>query len=348
MVINGVKSSMRNIECGVPQGSVLGPLLFLLFINDLPMATNFFTILFADDTTFQVSGSNMEQLFDKANTELKKAADWFSANKLTLNIKKTKYILFRPKTTKIDFTNLTLKIANESIERIGKGCKSQFFKFVGIHLDEFLDWDHHINHVASKMSSGNFVLARSKNLLPLNIRRTIYNSLVRSHMEFGLLSFGTALLGKIKKLKQIQKKCVRNIVGCDLRSHTDPLFQKYNILKFDDLVYYNQCTFMHKLLLKKQPKSFCDFFKKTPNFDRPLPDIVRRRFIYEVDKLKNESVGRLPTATLPRAWNSLSEDLKLIVSHSSFKKSLYNSLIDKYPTSIKCFDFSCPDCHYVR
>ena len=195
---------------------------------------------------------------------------------------------------------------------------------------------------------GNFILSRSKNLLPLNIRRTIYNSLVRSHMEFGILSFGTALDGKVKKIKQIQKKCVRNIVGCDLRSHTDPLFSKYNILKFDDLVLYNQCTFMHKLLLKKQPKSFCDFFQKTPNFDLPSTDLIRRRYIYMVDKLKNESVGRLPTATLPRAWNSLTENFKLTDSHSSFKKSVYNSLIDKYPISVKCNNFGCPDCHYVR
>ena len=67
-----------------------------------------------------------------------------------------------------------------------------------------------------------------------------------------------------------------------------------------------------------------------------------------VDKLKNVSVGRLPTATLPRAWNSLSEEFKRTDSHTSFKKSVYNYLIDKYPTSIKCYDFSCPDCHSIR
>ena len=147
---------------------------------------------------------------------------------------------------------------------------------------------------------------------------------------------------------------MQNIVGCDLRSHNDPLFQKY---KFDDLLFYNQCTFMHKLLLNKQPRSFCDFFKKTPNFDLPIVedtmgDIIlnfpRRRYIYKVDSLKNKLVGRLPTATLPRAWNTLTENLKQTDSHSSFKKSVYNSLIDKYPLSVKCYDFSCPDCHSVR
>ena len=100
----------------------------------------------------------MPSLFEKANTELAKAADWFAANKLTLNIKKTKFILFRPKSVKIDFSDLVLKIGDEKIERIGRGCDTSYFKFVGIMLDEFLDWEHHTSHVAAKVSRGNYIL----------------------------------------------------------------------------------------------------------------------------------------------------------------------------------------------
>ena len=95
--INGAESSMQSIICGVPQGSVLGPLLFLLFINDLPNATEFLTLLFADDTTFQMSGTNLNLLFEQSNAELEKASIWFKANKLTLNVKKTKHMLFTEK-----------------------------------------------------------------------------------------------------------------------------------------------------------------------------------------------------------------------------------------------------------
>ena len=101
--INGVESSMQKIICGVPQGSVLGPLLFLLYINDLPNATEFLTLLFADDTTFQFSGVNLDTLFEKCNIELKKASVWFNANKLTLNVKKTKFMLFSEKNAIDDF-----------------------------------------------------------------------------------------------------------------------------------------------------------------------------------------------------------------------------------------------------
>ena len=96
MSINGVDSDTVKIVCGVPQGSVLGPLLFLIFINDLPQATDFLTLLFADDTTFQISDTDTDSLFRNANFELEKVSEWFKANTLTLNVKKNQiYVIQR-------------------------------------------------------------------------------------------------------------------------------------------------------------------------------------------------------------------------------------------------------------
>ena len=115
--VNGTSSSLKNINCGVPQGSILGPILFLILINDLAYSSKLlFVLLFADDTTLQISSANIYELFDKANQELKMVSEWVKANKLTLNISKTKYILFRKSDMFVDFKNLHLCIDNCAIE----------------------------------------------------------------------------------------------------------------------------------------------------------------------------------------------------------------------------------------
>ena len=134
---------------------------------------------------------------------------WFKANKLTLNVSKTKYILFRNPTQKVDFANLSLRINGQNIERIGNDCNIKSFKFVGIHLDEYLQWDAHIQHVRCKLSSANFVLSKIKNLFPTNIKKNIYNSLFKSHLEYGLPCWGGVKQSKLKAINIIQKKCFR-------------------------------------------------------------------------------------------------------------------------------------------
>jgi len=158
--VNGKNSSLKDILCGVPQGSLLGSILFLLYINDLPNATNFFSSLFADDTFFLKSSPNLDTLMNETNDELEKASRWFIANKLTLNVSKTKFMVFRDKKMHFDENAFNLKIGTEHLKRVGDNCKDKYFKFVGIKLDEHLTWDHQISHVYQKLISGNFVLKR--------------------------------------------------------------------------------------------------------------------------------------------------------------------------------------------
>ena len=128
----------------------------------------------------------------------------------------------------IQLDNLELKINGQTIERIGEGCTQSSFKFVGIHLDEFLSWEPHLKHVRGKISSAYFALSRVKNLFPTTIIKTIYNSIFKSHLEYGL--------------------------------HTNPLFKSLRMLKVPDLIEYKSSCFMFNYVNKKCPSSFTDYF----------------------------------------------------------------------------------------
>ena len=156
---------------------------------------------------------------------------------------------------KIDFEPLKLVIENQVIDRIGKNCEEESFKFVGHFLDEFLLFDHHINHIKNKLSKSNFAINSSKKFLPLHIRKLLYNSIFRPHLEFGIIAWGGVKASQLKNINILQKKCIRNVANKQYRSHTDPLFSSLEIMKFKDLYKYNCILFMHKYAYARHPNT---------------------------------------------------------------------------------------------
>ena len=156
------------MSCGVPQGSVLGPLLFLIFINDAPKGfKDLLTILFADDTTLQMSNQDAHALFGKVNSALALASDWFKANKLTLHPSKTKYIFFSAG-QHTELIDETLTLDGVAIEQIGLNCETKWFKFLGMCLDK-LSWEGQRAHVYQKAVAGTFMLACLKRTVPHSV-----------------------------------------------------------------------------------------------------------------------------------------------------------------------------------
>ena len=333
--IEGTQSTQKYIKVGVPQGSVLGPLLFLLFINDSPNATDFFTSLFADDTGLFMSDISQFDLIDRSNIELSKAALWFKSNKLTLNIKKTKYIMFRKKSMSISATLPDVRIGGVGINRIGEDCEEKFFKFVGLHLDEYLSWDYHLSKLNKKLSTSYFALNSVKNILPLKIRKTIYNTLFKSHMEFGITCWGASKNKKIKNIENIQKKAIRAVSNSSFNAHTIPLFGKLNILKLHDILQLKGSIFMYKYFNERLPESFNNMFcalshqnrTKCLRLERPIGKVLEQ----------------FPKVFLPQIWNSLSLEIKNSCSLNSLKNKLHVDKTNMY-LQFECSKSNCYSC----
>ena len=158
--INGHSSPVQPIDVGVPQGSVLGPLLFILYINDLQYASVLESILYADDSNLFISGKDIRKTCAIINNELNKINSWFLANKLKLNIEKTSYMIFRTRNKRIDSQNINIHIAGIRIPLVHST------KFLGVTLDDHLTWKNHVEGVCCKVSRAIGAISRISAIVP--------------------------------------------------------------------------------------------------------------------------------------------------------------------------------------
>ena len=199
-------SELLTLRCGVPQGSILGPLLFLLYINDLYKASeklNF--IMFADDTNLFLTHKNVKQLFHTMNIELEKVNKWLKANKLSLNTDKTTYTLFH-KYTQTD--DLPLKLPDLIIDN-SKIQHSSHIKFLGVLIDNNLSWKFHLENLETKIARVIGIMCKVRYILNLNCLKSIYYSLIHSHLSYANIVWGSTSASKLKKLVSLQKHAIR-------------------------------------------------------------------------------------------------------------------------------------------
>jgi hypothetical protein len=181
-------SATLPISTGVPQGSILGPLLFIIYMNDIAEITNLFDmIIYADDTTLQSTLNCFNpdpkvNINDKINIEINHISEWLSSNKLSLNIGKSKFMIFHHPNKK--FNEPQIAINNIQIEQ------GTSFNFLGITIDKQLTWKQHVDKICGKISRAIGILNKLKNLLPLQIKINMYNSMISSHINYGILAWG--------------------------------------------------------------------------------------------------------------------------------------------------------------
>ena len=321
---NGVKSHTCTLSYGVPQGSVLGPLLFIIYTNDFQNCLlNTKCIMFADDTTIYGTGSDIETLYSNMNDDLDCLDAWFKANKLSLNVGKTRYILFnnnrKENTDEEDTEPLTLQINRLIIE------KTTSMKFLGLIIDEKLNWSEHIKNTINKISKSLYIINTTKNLVPQKLKVTLYYSMIYSYINYGVLLWGNTYQYNKNNILKLQKRAVWCIKNTSYNAHTDPLFSELNILKFEQVVKLDTLKFMYKVVNDMLPKNIQNKFilnEKIHIYN------TRQKLDVHIHSTNTQIAHNSLVSHGPELWSKLDISLKNLPSMQSFKRKLKQYLND--------------------
>ena len=290
------KSNLAPIRYGVPQGSVLGPLLFLLYINDIVNATpcgDF--VLYADDTNIFVAANSREGVYEKANEVLNYVYNYMLSNKLHINMSKCNYMYFRPNIANYQVCARSREMLKLSIN--GKNIKQvASTKFLGVIIDEDLSWIPHVEYLNKKLKSCCGAIKRIMNYIPDSQFVNIYHSLFESHLSYCISVWGGASPVEIEKLFITQKYCMRILFGkqpywfitdtCQRalsfneqmnrdysKEHTKPLFKSNDILTVSNLYNYHALTELYKIMKFRTP---CSIYSKLHISDRKILLILNK------------------------------------------------------------------------
>ena len=300
-------SSYKTMNIGVGQGSIIGPILFLFYINDLPNVSKLLkTVLFADDTTLFLSHDSSNSVYNDINGELCKFSEWFNANRISVNLDKTYFSIFSTRNFIIE--DLFINHVVVRYEEQGR--------FLGVFLDNKLTFSNHVTHICSKLSKTVGIMYKISKNIPLSVRISLYYSLFYPYLIYCNLIWGGAAKTNLNPIILLQKKILRIICGADFLSHTNDLFFQTKILKFPDVHIFLLCLYFYK-----NANSFTNHSHQysTRNSDHIVPTFQRLTI-----------TQRSLNYAAPNAWNDLPAYLKSIPKYSSFKCKLKEYLVQKY------------------
>ena len=253
-----IESLLLDVVCGVPQGSVLGPLLFILYINDIVNCSGFDSVLYADDAALVISADTIKKLKKRVNSELPKVHDWLSVNKLTLNCSKTKYMLFgfdrftkNKSTSKLKFR---CNINKRAIERVDE------FKYLGVIIDNKLNWQKHVDYIASKLAKIAGVIYKLRTKAQSSTLTLIYNSLAGSYLSYGILAWGNCASSTLIKLQSLQNKILRYMTFTDSFTSIKPAYKNKKVLNVENVSFFEAAKFMWAIHNNSIPDAFKDYF----------------------------------------------------------------------------------------
>ena len=254
VVINGFESSSKSLLHGVPQGSVLGPILFLIYINDLHHCIKYCTTYhFADDTNLLNVCKDYKTLQKQVNYDLFNLHKWLIANKISLNEGKTELIYFRKSGPA---PLLKIKLHGKTL------TPSNSVKYLGVYIDEFLNGEVHCSELVKKLNRANGMLAKARHFVPHSDLKNIYHAIFASHLMYGAQVWTPKLLSVTDKISRLQKSAMRIMTFSEFKAHSEPLFKQLEMLKFTDNITLYNCVFVFDYLHGNLPESFLETFHR--------------------------------------------------------------------------------------
>jgi hypothetical protein len=355
--VNGMSSNLLNILISVPQGSILGPLLFLIYINDLPLCSQLGSLLFADDAALLAKHKDLNELLNFVNTEFKKICHFFRYNKLSLHFDKTKFILYSY-SPEIARSNVNIFINNNDdlpilpisrMSQVTDQCETPAIKYLGVFIDPKFNFRYHINHISNKLSRASFFLRKSKHFLTPSAMKSLYFSLIHCHLTYALPIWSSSISSTLKPIITKQKIAIRLITNSPFNAHTEPLFKNLKILPLNDLIQMQKLQFMQRYIHNDLPRSFLGEW--LTNEERRLdPDqaVLRNQDNLYVPFACTIFSENMPWTSLPKTWNAFDcNDIKFIRNKLEFKLKLKDHLLSKLFSNIICNRLLCPRCHLV-
>ena len=335
---HGHKSQAAAIETGVPQGSILGPLLFLIYINDLPSSTKFKTVIYADDTNLLIKGPEIKALIADLNKELEKVNDYFKANQLKLNAKKTKIVCFQKKKCNFNADEVQVVLNGERLEFEDSA------RFLGLTIDSNLNWDKHCKNVANTISRNNSIINRAKKVLPPKSLKLLYNSFIQPHLQYGIIAWGGCKNQNKKRIINIQKRAVRTLSKSYFSSHTEPRMKQMGILKLDDLYRQQTLTCVHDCLHQNAPVEIKNLITREGNQNGPtLRSQIQNPLNLKIPNFKTRVASSSFRCKGPIFWNELPSEIKKLNRRSLFCRRLKFFFLYNYHNKSECNNPRCRD-----
>ncbi len=318
--VNQVDSAPCVISCGVPQGSILGPLLFLCYVNDMPISVECKLLLYADDSALLVSGKDPKLIAEKLSIELESCRQWMVDNKLSLHVGKTEAILFG--------TQRKLKLVNQDFSIVCNGIAistSTSVKYLGVTLDNTLSGDSIASNIIKKANGRLKFLYRHSDCLNFKSRKTLTSALIMCHFDYACSSWYSALSQKYKnQLQVLQNKIVRFIMCVGPRVHIGQSELNFvGMLSSQDRVVQLKLNNVFKIFHDICPEYMKMFFTKVSSVHRY--STRGSPFNFVVPHSKGQACFTFYNSAIHH-WNSLSNNIKDTHDFQVFKKLVKNHL----------------------